>query len=53
MARMWEEEASVLQGADGSDLPEGTAHSTGTGGTVTNSSIKLLKWLRDYGELLR
>ena len=53
MSRMWEDHASVLQGADGSDLPEGSAHSTGTDSTVTNSSIKLLKWLRDYGELLR
>ena len=53
MARMWEENASKLQGADGSDLPEGTAHSTATDSTVTNSSVKLLKWLRDYGELLR
>ena len=53
-ARLWEDDASVLQGAGDSDLSEGTAHSsTGTDSTVTNSSIKLLKWLRDYGELLR
>eukprot|EP00891_Asterochloris_glomerata_P005698 jgi/Astpho2/5698/fgenesh1_pg.00079_%23_105_t len=48
-----EETQTVVKGADGGDLPEGTALSASTDSTVTNSSIKLLKWLRDYGELLR